>query len=219
MLSSVIGEIGLPPEAVSRIVSDVYNKPELLSVIQKEARRNWSIGLDKGLVSAAKGAALIAVAIELGRSAFFSKDINYKQLARVGAASAGSAAVGYYVGAQIHSRMLATPLGGRIASLLPLRNATGSAIAGISSLAGGIASSLFFAIFGYTFGFLGAREAKVTAVAGTAGAVGALVFTSGALGAAMAWGTASTGVAISSLSGAAATNASLAGAKKRGNLR
>jgi len=80
----------------------------------------------------------------------------------------------------------------------------------LSSAAGGGIISAFLA-YGYYFaGYSDLNSANRMAIAGATGsALGALAG-AGTLAAISAWGTASTGTAIASLSGAAATNASLA---------
>jgi hypothetical protein len=209
-LTSAIRATGVPIEAVPNIVDEVSRNPNLLSNIQKLPKKSWAIGVDRGMANAAVTSATFAVLMDVGSSLLTSRELDIKQLARTGLASAGSASVGYYVGSQIHTRLLVTSVGRRITTLLPLRSATGNTVAGISSMMGGIATSLAFALIGYQTGMLNERQAKITAISGVTGAFGSLAFTAGTLSAAMTFGTAGTGVAISTLSGAAATNAGLA---------
>lgn len=210
VLSSIISEADVPIKSVPHIVDEVSKNPNLISRVQKSAKVSWAIGVDIGMANAAVTSATFAVLMEVGSSLFTSQEFDLKKIARTGLASAGSASVGYYVGSQVNARLLTTAVGRRITTLLPLRSAAGNTVASISGMVGGIASSLAFALIGYQTGMLNERQAKITAVSGVAGAIGSLAFTSGVLGGAMAFGTAGTGVAISTLSGAAATNAGLA---------
>ena len=210
VLSSVISKTGVPSVAVPHLVDEVSKNPNLISFVQKSAKVSWTIGVDRGMANAAVTSATFAVLMEVGSSLCTSREFDLKRIARTGIASAGSASVGYYVGSQVNARLLTTAVGRRITTLLPLRSAAGNTVAGISGMVGGIATSLVFALIGYKTGMLNERQAKITAISGAAGAIGSLAFTSGVLGGAMAFGTAGTGVAISTLSGAALTNASLA---------
>lgn len=209
-LTARIRATGVPNEAVPNIVDEVIKNPNLLSNIQILPRKSWAIGIDRGMANAAVTSATFAVLIEVHSSLFTSREFDLKKIARTGLASAGSASVGYYVGSQVNARLLTTAVGRRITTLLPLRSAAGNTVAGISGMVGGIASSLAFALIGYQTGMLNERQAKITAISGGAGVIGSMAFTSVVLGGAMAFGTAGTGVAISTLSGAAATNAGLA---------
>lgn len=75
---------------------------------------------------------------------------------------------------------------------------------------GGIGGVLAFSYGGYALGLYDVKEANRSAIAGTAGVAAGMATYSAMMAAAAAWGTASTGTAISTLSGAAAYNASLA---------
>lgn len=98
---------------------------------------------------------------------------------------------------------------GRSMGLLPSQT-----ISLLPKVAGGIVGAVAFAYGGYAIGLYDLKDANRAAIAGAAGvAVGGLTSsaaTAGLMAYAATFGTASTGTAISSLSGAAATNASLA---------
>lgn len=210
LIALIEEKYGLPPDETRIIAEKICSNPRLLSDLQTTPKMSWKIGIDIGMFNAAAGAAAIAVLLELGRSVISSKHVDFKRLTKVGMASAGSAALGYYVGSQVYSRLLTTATGQRIASLLPLRNAAGSTVGGVAALGAGVASALGFALIGYLTGLLTEREAKITAVAGVAGAAGGVLFTTGLLGAATSFGVAGTGVPIAQLTGIAATKAGLA---------
>lgn len=197
---------GAAKENAKRIAQD----PSLLSNVQTAQKGVWKVGLDSGMLKTAGGAALLAIFVEAGRSLLRGDGLNFKNLGRFGAVSASGAAIGYYASSQVQTRLLTTAVGRKILGLLPVRGASGSSVAGAAGLVSGVAASAAFALIGWATGMLSPKEARVTAAAGLVGAAGSLAFTTGVLGAAMAWGTAGTGVAISTLSGAAATNAGLA---------
>ena len=130
-------------------------------------------------------------------------------MAALGALSAGSAEAAQLATSQallrnpaFRARSVAL---GRSMWILPSRT-----VSFMPKAAGGIIGALMFTYGGYAFGLYDAQEANRTAVAGVGGAAAGMVTYSAMMAAAAAWGTASTGTAISTLSGAAAYNASLA---------
>ena len=92
----------------------------------------------------------------------------------------------------------------------PLHCSTPMATSMMSSMVGGVATSAFISYGSYFLGYSDLKTANRQMIIGTASAGAAAAFTGGAMWAAATWGTAGTGAAISSLSGAAATSASLA---------
>ena len=131
------------------------------------------------------------------------------KMAELGAASALSAeavqmsmSMALMRNASLRSSTIAL---GRSMGLLPARS-----LSLAPKAAGGLAGALVFAYGGYVVGLYDVSEAHKTAIAGAAGAATSGLAHLGMMAAASAWGTASTGTAIGSLSGAAATNASLA---------
>ena len=130
-------------------------------------------------------------------------------MAVLGALSAGSAEVAQLRTSQALLRNTAfrarSVALGRSMRILPSRT-----VSFMPKAAGGIIGSLMFSYGGYAFGLYDAKEANRTAVAGVGGAAAGMATYSAMMAAAAAWGTASTGTAISTLSGAAAYNASLA---------
>jgi hypothetical protein len=94
---------------------------------------------------------------------------------------------------------------GRSMGLLPART-----VAIAPKLAGGVVGAVVFAYGGYAMGMYDLRTANQFAIAGAAGSLAGSATGAGMMAAAAAWGTASTGTAISTLSGAAAQSATLA---------
>jgi hypothetical protein len=141
----------------------------------------------------------IATAIDAVTQYTQSGEVNIRQTVTVGGITAGSVYVGNYAGTQV--------------SLLLVNKTPIYANAG-GTLAGGSAASILMAGGMYLAGVIDAKQAVSM---GTQGVIISVV-ASGASAAAVAgtmtvavmFGTSGTGVAISSLSGAAATNAALA---------
>lgn len=94
---------------------------------------------------------------------------------------------------------------GRSMGLLPAR-----AVSLAPKLVGGVVGAVVFAYGGYAMGMYDLRTANQFAIAGAAGSLAGSATGAGMMAAVAAWGTASTGTAISSLSGAAAQSATLA---------
>lgn len=130
-------------------------------------------------------------------------------MAGLGAFSAGSAEAAQLATSQALLRNTAfrarSVALGRSMGMLPSRT-----VSLLPKAAGGIIGALAFSYGGYALGLYDAKEANRTAVAGVGGAAAGMATYSAMMAAAAAWGTASTGTAISTLSGAAAYNASLA---------
>jgi len=203
-------DLDLHEEHVQTLADEACRDPSVLSRIRPDPRTSLRIGFDRGMALAAVAGAMLATLMQIGTSLLFRQDIRWGRVAKVAVLSAAGAAIGYYVGAQVHTRLVTTQLGNRIMALLPLRSASGSVAGGFAALGSGVAAGLLVAAGAWALGLVDAREAGVMAISSTAGAVAGVAFTSGAFGVAFAFGTASTGTAISALSGAAATNAALA---------
>lgn len=92
----------------------------------------------------------------------------------------------------------------------PLRCSTPMATSLLSSMAGGVATSAFLSYGAYFLGYADLKTANRQMVIGTVSAGAGAAFITGAMGVATVYGTAGTGVAISSLSGAAANSAAMA---------
>lgn len=92
----------------------------------------------------------------------------------------------------------------------PLHCSTPMATSLLSSMAGGVASSAFLSYGAYFLGYSDLKTANRQMMIGTASTGAGAAFTCGAMWVATTWGTAGTGTAISSLSGAAASNAAMA---------
>ncbi len=92
----------------------------------------------------------------------------------------------------------------------PLHCSTPMATSLLSSMAGGVATSAFLSYGAYFLGYADLKTANRQMIIGTVSTGAGAAFTCGAMWVATTWGTAGTGTAISSLSGAAASNAAMA---------
>jgi len=182
--------------------------PSLLLNLRTAPRSLWLVGIDTRMARIALGAGGAAMLLSLVRSAWRG-DASLRHALKEGALAGGSAATTYLIFAQVQTR-LATTAGREIARALPLRAVNGSAVMGAAGLAASIGAGIAVAVGAYALGLVDVRQARVTGVAGFAGAVASALVPAGAFGAATAFGTAGTGVAIGTLSGAAYNSAALA---------
>lgn len=152
-------------------------------------------------------ATALGVVLDAGIQMLLTKEVDGEMLAL----SAGGVALGSAVG-QITHIALTRPTGYYAVKKIsgPLRITTTTATSLASSFAGGVATSAVLSYGAYFLGYGDLVTANRQMVIGTASAGAGAAFASGAMLAASTYGVAGTGTAISSLSGAAATNASLA---------
>jgi hypothetical protein len=208
-LTAILRSKGIQGDAADELAEQICRNPSWLRQTQLIPKVSWGIGIDRGMAVSMGGAVLTALIME-GLGYIVRGDMDGKRLAKVALASAVSAGVGYYVGAQVQTRMIGTEVGKRLASAMPTANTSIKLLGGYGGVAAGVVTSVLFAGIGYGLGLMSAKDAKITAVSGVVGSVAGLGFTYGTLSIVTAYGTAGTGVAISSLSGAAASNAALA---------
>jgi len=167
-------------------------------------------------VEAAKAGAagvLIAVPIETAFQLINGGQVDWQRVTGVGVLAGGSDAIGNTLGNATTFALLRTESGysasSAVAELVGLRSASHFAN-GAGGLVGGGAAAILFAYGGYLFGYYDLQTANRSAVAGVAGVGAGATASAITLGLISTYATAGTGVAISSLSGASATSASLA---------
>jgi hypothetical protein len=156
---------------------------------------------------------LIAVPIEIAFQLINGGQVDWQRAAGVGVLAGGSAAIGSTLGNTTTFALLRTEAGysasSAVAELVGLRSASHFAN-GAGGLVGGGATAILFAYGGYLFGYYDLQTANRSAVAGVAGVGAGAAASAATLGVVAAYGTASTGTAISTLGGGAAFNASMA---------
>ncbi|MDP1589852.1 MAG: hypothetical protein Q8M07_19025, partial [Prosthecobacter sp.] len=145
--------------------------------------------------------------------AFGAEPLQRSRMMSMALLSGGSAAIGNLAGDAAVPLMMksqfATGMAVRTAGFLGLGSTSRVLSASGTGFGGGIAS-IVFAYGGYAMGYHDLTTANQSAIAGVMGVGGGALAYAGTLSLVAAYGTAGTGVAISSLSGAAATNAGLA---------
>ena len=119
-----------------------------------------------------------------------------------------SAFAGYVTSQQVRAILTTTGVGATLAEIAPLR-ALGASRA-LAGAAGGIVAGVVMAYGMFLLGQSDLRTANRMALAGGVGAGAGLAFEVGTFALVAHFGTASTGTAIATLSGAAATKATLA---------
>lgn len=207
------------PDIAGTIKSKLgYSDAEAIAVA-KDLRRQYNAGelqkqtsLLKSILTNPVAAAGIMFVADTGIQLVMSGEIDYKQLGLTGTATFAGVGAGQFVHAGIPFAMSKCELARKaVVSFSRFANistkATSTALAGFS---GGAVTSLVLSYGGLLMGYSDLETANRQAFAGVVGAGAGAVAATGAMSAIAAFGTASTGTAISSLSGAAATNASLA---------
>jgi hypothetical protein len=209
-LRKVFRDWGLSAEEADALAARAAEDPGFFDRMAVEARWSLAHGFDRKLLARAAAAALVVFAVELLRQ-LVQRDLSIHRLALVTGSAAVGGAVGHYVGVQATALLRTTTAGQRLLAATPLRAlGAGRASAALGGTAGGLLASLVVAYGLWLAGLLDLRTANRQVAAAMLGAAGAAGATTAAVTAVGAWGAAGTGTAIIELSGAAATNATLA---------
>lgn len=156
---------------------------------------------------------LIVVPVEIAFQLINGGQVDWQRVAGVGVLAGGSAVIGSTLGNATTFALIRTEAGysasSAVAELVGLRSASHFAN-GAGGLVGGGATAILFAYGGYWLGYYDLQTANRSAVAGVAGVGAGTAASAATLGLIAAYGTASTGTAISTLGGGAAFKASMA---------
>ena len=209
-LKTTLLERGVAAPAVKQKVEDIVNDPQLFKQYQPTPKQSWKIGLDRGMFGAAVSGMALSAIMEILTSTFRGQSVNWGNLGKVAVISGASASAGYYVATQVQARLVTTEVGKKLLEAMPGRLGTLITASMGASASAGVASAIVFSYGAYFLGYMELKDAHHSAISGAAGALAGFAFSAGLLGGFMAFGTAGTGIAISTLSGAAATNAALA---------
>lgn len=197
-LQSKLGMTDAEAKKLATRVCQSYSSQKLMT------ESNFSTG-----VLVKSGAATgVAVALDTITQFALSGEIDFKQLGL----SAGSVFVGTTTGQFVHAATLSLPpLRNSVNVLARVTRIPAAAIStGMAGFSGGLAATAVLSYGAYFLGAMDLESANRSMISGTVGAGAGALASAGIMGLVSACGTAGTGVAISSLSGAAATNASLA---------
>ncbi|MGN0866382.1 MAG: hypothetical protein ACI4SG_01720 [Oligosphaeraceae bacterium] len=149
-------------------------------------------------------AASLAFAIDAGIQFISSGEVNWGKSALAGGAAFAGAVTSQGINiALLHSQWMAQLSKHLNCSALLLNSMTSSAV-------GGVIFSGLYALGGWYMGYMDSKTAIRSAIAGVGGSLAGLAAGVGTMALVAAYGTASTGTAIATLSGAAATKAILA---------
>lgn len=209
-LKATLLEKGVAAPAVKQSVDDIINDPQQFKQYQPIPKQNWNNGIDRGMFYAAISGMALSAFMEMCTSTFRGQAVDWRNLGKVTAITGFSASVGYYVATQIQARLVTTEVGKKLLAAMPSCLGTLRSASLISSASTGVVSAIVFSYGAYFLGYMELKDAHHSAISGAAGTLAGLAFSASVLGGVWALGTAGTGVAISTLSGAAATNATLA---------
>lgn len=193
---------------VDRLTREICENPALLDRLARSPRWSWRIGLDGeaarlGLVGAAS-----AGAVELVVQILRGGPLDGQRLARIAGLGGVAGTLGYVGSQHAQALLTTTRLGNSFARFAPVRTLGTTRVVG--GAAGGAAATLVLAYGSYAVGLSDLHTANVQAVSGLAGVAAGVAFEVGVVSLATAVGSASTGAAISGLSGAAASSATMA---------
>jgi hypothetical protein len=204
-------EMGKSQREARELAKKVCEDPSFFEKMRREPSWSWRAGLDLRLVATGVAGGFMGFITDALSQFLGTGGVNWRRAAWTGGLSAVSAMAGQYVGVQVGSLLATTEIGRNLIAALPLGSVGGfSPTAIVSGAAGGIAAGLVLSYGMWLAGLSDLRTANVQAAAGAAGALAGAGATAGTLGLVMTFGSASTGTAISTLSGAAATNSALA---------
>ena len=203
----------LTEEEAKTIASTATRKMRHLEAILRQQKRGYLTSVLSDSAKAGLLGGAIAGMIDVAAQIYSKGDVDWYQaggMAIVGAASAGTGAFANHliVGAAINNAAV-NQFFIQTANVVGLP--TGMAAANIVGQGmGGVFGSAVFSGLMYCSGQMEGGDAARSAAAGTAGSIAGMTAGAGLLAFASAYGTAGTGAAISTLSGAAANSAALA---------
>jgi len=204
----------LPRFAARRLAKHAVENPEFADRMGLTPRGDGYVSIIGGIISGTKvgiAGGLTAGAVAAIQEAFRDGEFDFGRVGTTAAVGAASATLAYASGAAIHYGLVSTEVGSQIAGMMPTDQIAGQSVERVLGTVGGsMVGSTAFVVGMYLAGDYTPRESRrlmgrsLVRVLATKGA------TATAMGGAAALGTASTGTAISSLSGAAAQSATLA---------
>jgi hypothetical protein len=213
-LQKTFEEKGNLPSFIARKLAErCVEQPEYIDRLGLSPRDGY-VGAIGGIVgtvgTAAAGGVFAGLISGIGQVAQ-KGDVDWQRVRAEGVIGGASAGVAYASGGAIHTVLVSTEVGQQIAGSLPVQSIAGQSIERVVGTAGGAAiGSAVYLVGVHLTRSLSTKESRrltgSTAVKIAAGTGAKALAMSGAA----AYGTASTGTAISSLSGAAAQNATLA---------
>jgi hypothetical protein len=204
-------KMGLERTDAKALARRIVRDPQLLEQMNPKARWSARAGLQWENFAASGLAALAALVISSVAQWWQGAKITWGRNAGVGAITGTGALMGGWVGTQVTFLLRFTTVGQRVMALLPTRAIGVFRFAsGLGSAAGGLVAVTATSYLLAVFGLIDWRDAHRSAISGAIGTLAGAGFYAGTFSAVAFWGTASTGTAISTLSGAAATNATLA---------
>lgn len=209
-LERVFQEQGFDSAESRALAERAARDPEFLRTFRRNAVWDPRLGFDWKGAFVAGGAAALATLGDVVAELFRSGQPDLKRAGQRGFASGASTWLGYVGGVQIHGVLVGTDVGRNLMSALPPTVGGRSTAAVVSSASAGVITLVAYVALLHAMGLVDERQAGRMMVTSVTGAGAAAIASAATMATVAAYGTAGTGVAISTLSGAAATNASLA---------
>jgi len=211
---ALVEEGNLPRFAARRLAKHAVENPEFADRMGLTARDNGYVSILGGVMSGVKVTAaggLTAGAVSVIRQVIQEGEVDMGEVGTTATVGAASATLAYVSGAAIHHGLVSTKVGAQIAEMMPTSQLAGQSIERIIGTVGGsMVGSTAFVAGMYLVGNYTPRESRRLMGRSLARVLAAKGATATAMSGAAAFGTASTGTAISTISGAAAQKATLA---------
>jgi len=207
----IFQNIGLNDEDAKIWTEKCCENPAYFKKFQKISR--WSIKYGPHVKIFAGGlmSGILGCSIDAGIQFLRNRDVDIRHSLKIGALSSISFIGGTYTSIHLHWIFTESKLGRKLLSRLPWQRVGRAPIGqALSRLGGNLATVAIFAYGGWLIGNYNFNEANRQMVAAGFGAIGSSAFFSGTIGLVSAYATASTGTAISTLSGITAYNATMA---------
>lgn len=204
-------EMGKSPREIRELTKRCCDDPQFFSKMHPTARWSALAGIDRRAVVTGFAGGAIAGGIDVFVQWQESGEIDLVRTGTVTGLGLGAGFAGHYTGVQTATLLGNTTIGRNILAATSISpGAYGGMTAAFGSFAGGVAASAVFSYGMYFAGYTDLRTANRSMIASAAGTAAGAGFTYGTLTLVSTYGVASTGTAISTLSGAAAANATWA---------
>lgn len=208
-ITGSLRKLGYSGHAVSLLVDEYCRQPaETWRWIVNQERWNARVGLGSHLLATGAVTGVATGGMEMLAEFFTERTVDIKRVGSMALMGAGVGMAADYTATQAVTLLTRTEIGQQLAQASGLAGIGGSVV--VSAGAGMLVAGIAFPCVEYAMGYIDQRTAYRLVVVNTSGAVVGVATGAAAWWAVSTFGTASTGTAIGSLSGAAATNATLA---------
>lgn len=208
-VTGTLRRLGYSGSTLTQLVEEYCRQPAEASrwIVNRE-RWNLGVGVGSHLLATGGVTGLLTGGLEMVAEYVTQGRVDLERVAGMALLGATTGMAADYAATQATTFLTRTELGQRLAQATGLTGIGGSVVAGAG--VGMLVAGILFPYAEYAVGYIDLRTAHRMAKINTGGALVAMGAGAAAWWAVSTFGVASTGTAISALSGAAATNATLA---------